>query len=120
MSQHLEALFLNKEIIGVGAFINHELMGYLYGEVNQAPHKKSIVVSYEGVALKTGYLFELLRSLYAHAAKLWVSQDIFEHIVLVPLANTHYYRAFQHLGFAIEQVYAVLDVEKHCFSDEKK
>jgi ribosomal protein S18 acetylase RimI-like enzyme len=110
----LQELFKNHRVSGVVAFYNNSLVGYLFGEIiSDDFNKKSISVSYEGVAIKKEYSYELLKQLYTEAAKLWVEIGCFVHSIYVPLGDKSYLEAFQHLSFAIEQVHAVLIVDEY-------
>lgn len=112
--EKLETQFEKHELIGVGAFINDILIGYIFGEItNNSNQQKKIHVSYEGMAVKQNHSIEIVRQLYCKVATYWIENDCFEHSVIVPLGNKQYYEAFQHLSFAIEQVYAVLSVKEY-------
>ena len=110
----LERLFAESKIIGIGAFVNDELVGYLMGEIvisNRAG--RYAMVPYEGVAIRGDQSSELIRSLYTKVSALWLEQGCFDHSIFVPIANQVYYEAFLHLSFAIEQVHAVMNIEEY-------
>jgi len=113
ITDKLEKLFASK-IIGIGAFVNGELVGYLMGEIvisNRAVRYAS--VPYEGVAIKADQSSELIRYLYAEVSVLWLDQGCFKHSILVPIGNKVYYDAFLQLSFAIEQVHAVMNIDEY-------
>lgn len=114
ISDSLEKLFADSKSIGVGAFVNNELVGYLIGEIMISTRSgRYVSVPYEGVAIRTDQSSELIKYLYAKVSMLWLDQGCFDHSVRVPLANTVYYQGFLHLSFAIEQVYAVMNLEDY-------
>lgn len=64
-----EELFVNSKVIGIGAFSNEELVGYLIGEINIDNRRGRYVwVPYEGMAIRMGQSSELIRNLYAKAS----------------------------------------------------
>ena len=110
----LEKLFVNSKIIGIGAFINDELVGYIMGEIRINNRVgRCALVPYEGIAIRGDQSSELIRYLYAKVSVLWLEQGCFSHSALVPIANTVYYEAFLQLSFAIEQVHAVMNIEDY-------
>jgi hypothetical protein len=110
----LEELFVNSKVIGVGAFVNDELVGYIMGEIKINNRiGRCAWVPYEGIAIRTDQSSELIRYLYAKVSVLWLEQGCFSHSTLIPIANTVYYEAFLQLSFAIEQVHAVMNIEEY-------
>jgi GNAT superfamily N-acetyltransferase len=63
----------------------------------------------ESYALAADASPELLRDLYAAQAEAWVEQGYFNHYVMVP-AGSPLLDAWLQLGFAYQQVYALLDL----------
>ena len=110
----LEKLFADGKVIGIGAFVNDELVGYLMGEIVISTRSGRVAwVPYEGVAIRRDQSSELIRHLYAKVSVLWLEQGCFDHSILVPIGNTVYYDAFLHLSFAIKQVHAVMNIEEY-------
>ena len=110
----LEKWFANSKIIGIGAFDNEELVGYIAGAVKVDNNRgRYTLVPYEGVAIRKDQSSELIKYLYTKVSVLWLEQGCFQHSVLVPVGNTLYYEAFLQLSFAIEQVHAVMKIEEY-------
>lgn len=109
----LENLFLNK-VIGIGAFTNKELVGYIIGEI-KIDHLRGrhVWVPYEGIAIRMDQSAELIRHLYAEVSVIWLEQGCFMHYSIIPLGNQAYYDAYQRLSFFIQQVHAVMDIEDY-------
>jgi hypothetical protein len=110
----LEELFVDSKVIGIGAFDNNELVGYVMGEIRFNNRMgRHAWIPYEGIAIREGQSSELIRYLYAKASILWLEQGCFSHFCLVPIANQVYYDAFIKLSFSIEQVHAVMNIEEY-------
>jgi len=110
----LEELLVNSKVIGIGAFLNDELVGYIMGEIKIDDRRgRHAWVPYEGIAIRTDQSSELIRHLYAKASVQWLEQGCFSHYTLVPIGNTVYYEAFLQLSFAIEQVHATMNIEEY-------
>lgn len=105
---------LNEESIGIGAFIQDELVGYIVGEVkNYKGKEKSIEVPYEGIAVLSAYSMNLIRELYAKISVLWKRNGFLKHKICVPLGQEEYLKAFMQLSFSIDQVYAGLKISDY-------
>lgn len=114
IKDELKELFADSKVIGIGAFVNGELVGYLMGEIIISTRVGRFVsVPYEGVAIRADQSSELIRYLYAKVSVLWLEHGCFDHSIVVPIANTVYYDAFLRLSFAIEQVHAVMNIEEY-------
>lgn len=114
ITDNLEELIVNRKVIGIGAFVNDELVGYIMGEIKINNRiGRCAWVPYEGIAIRTDQSSELIRYLYSKVSVLWLEQGCFNHSALVPIANTVYYEAFLQLSFAIEQVHAVMNIEEY-------
>lgn len=110
----LEQLFVNSKVIGIGAFANNELVGYIMGEIKIDNRRGRYAwVPYEGMAIRTDQSSELIRYLYAKVSVLWLEQGCFSHYTLIPLGNQIYCDAFQQLSFSIEQVHGVMNMEEY-------
>jgi len=110
----LEELLVNSKVIGIGAFLNDELVGYIMGEIKIDDRRgRHAWVPYEGIAIRTDQSSELIRHLYAKVSVLWLEQGCFSHYTLVPIGNTVYYESFLQLSFAIEQAHAVMNIEEY-------
>jgi ribosomal protein S18 acetylase RimI-like enzyme len=110
----LEKLFVNSKGIGVGAFINDELVGYIMGEIKiDTSRGRHVWVPYEGIAIRMDQPSELIRNLYAKVSVLWLEQGCFSHYTIIPLGNQTYYEAFQRLSFFIQQVHGVMNMEDY-------
>ncbi|MCM1991403.1 GNAT family N-acetyltransferase [Oceanirhabdus seepicola] len=109
-----EELFVNSEVIGMGAFLNDELVGYIMGEISiHNLRGKHVWVPYEGIAIKMEQSPELIRNLYAKVSVKWLEQGCFSHYTMIPLGNQEYYEAFQGLSFFIEQVHGVMNMKDY-------
>lgn len=109
-----EELFVNSKVIGIGAFSNEELVGYIIGEIKIDNRRGRYVwVPYEGIAIKTGKSSELIRILYAKVSVIWLEQGCFNQYTLVPLGSQEYYEAFLRLSFSIQQVHAIMNMEEY-------
>lgn len=111
-----EKLFVNSKIIGVGAFANGELAGYIMGEIKIDTtylRGRHAWVPYEGIAIRMDQSSELIRNLYAKVSVLWLEQGCFNHYTFIPLGNQLYYEAFLRLSFFIEQVYGILNMKDY-------
>lgn len=114
ITDKLEELFANSKVIGIGAFVNDELVAYIMGEIKINNRiGRCAWVPYEGIAIRRDQSSELIRYLYAKVSVLWLEQGCFSHSTLVPIGNTVYYEAFLQLSFAIEQVHAVMNIEEY-------
>lgn len=108
-------MFVNSKAIGIGAYVNDELVGYIIGEIklDASMRGRHVWVPYEGIAIRMDQSSELIRNLYAKAAVLWLEQGCFSHYTLVPLGNQAYYEAFQRLSFFIQQVHGIMHMEDY-------
>ncbi len=110
----LEKLFVNNKVIGMGAFINNELVGYIIGEIKVDNLRgRHIWVPYEGVAIRMDQSSELIRNLYTKVSVEWLEQGCFMHYNIIPLGNQVYYDAYQRLSFFIQQVHGVMNMEDY-------
>lgn len=110
----LEKLFINSKAIGIGAFTNDELVGYIIGKIRiDNGRGRHIWVPYEGIAIRKDQSSELIRNLYAKVSVLWLEQGCFSHYTLIPLGNQVYYEAFLRLSFFIQQVHGIMNIEDY-------
>ena len=110
----LEKLFTDNKVIGMGAFANGELAGYIIGEIKVDSRRgRHVWVPYEGIAIRMDQPSELIRNLYAKVAILWLEQGCFMHYTIIPLGNQVYYEAFLKLSFFIQQVHGVMSMEEY-------
>ncbi|WP_242850065.1 GNAT family N-acetyltransferase [Clostridium polynesiense] len=110
----LENIFVNSKAIGIGAFSNDELVGYILGKVKiDNGRGRHIWVPYEGVAIRKDQPSELIRNLYATVSLWWLEEGCFSHYALIPLGNQVYYEAFLQLSFFIQQVHGILNIEDY-------
>ncbi|SET83974.1 GNAT family N-acetyltransferase [Lacrimispora sphenoides] len=107
----LEKLFINSKAIGIGAFVNDELVGYIVGRI-KIDHERGrhVWVPYEGIAVRRDQPSELIRTLYAKVSNLWIEQGCFHHYALIPLGSKMYYEAFLGLSFSIQQVHGIMNI----------
>jgi len=114
----LQGLLTTGKAIGMGAFSRGELVGYLIGMIRiDTRMGRCTVIPYEGVAVAEDQPADLIRYLYAETSVLWLEHGCFTHSAFVPLADPLYKEAFLRLSFALEQVYAVLDLEEYKYFD---
>ena len=109
-------LLADNKAIGIGAFVNDELTGYILGEIKTDItylRGRHIWVPYEGIAVRSDQSPEIIRDLYAKASVLWIKQGCFRHYVLLPIGNQAYYDAFKYLSFAIEQVHGIMNINNY-------
>lgn len=107
-------MFKNNDVIGIGAFLNDKLVGYLFGIITISTRiGRGIVVPYEGLAIRKDHNLELIRKLYAEVSPLWLEQGCFQHSIFVPLANKTYYESLINLSFAVEQVHGILNIDEY-------
>lgn len=109
LTERLSELLNKSNETGLGIFKDNELIGYIIGQVKlDTLRGRHIWVSYEGIALKSGHSFELLRKLYEKVSVLWLEQGCFTHYMVIPLGSTVYLEALQGLSFSIQQVHGVM------------
>lgn len=109
-----EELFVNSKVIGIGAFSNEELVGYLIGEIKiDSRRGRHAWVPYEGIAIRMGQSSELIRNLYAKVSVIWLEQGCFNQYTLVPFGSQEYYEAFLRLSFSIQQVHAIMNMDEY-------
>lgn len=114
VSKRLKEIFNENHVIGIGAFSEDQLVGYMFGEIIISTRVgRCAWIPYEGVAIGSDQSSELIRQLYAHVSVRWLEHGCFKHSVYVPVANPVYYNAFVHLSFAIEQVHAVMPIDAY-------
>jgi len=112
----LEDLFVNSKVIGIGAFDNDELVGYIIGEMkidNLRGRGRHIWVPYEGIAIRMDQSSEIIRELYTRVSVLWLEQGCFSHHTFIPLGNQMYFEAFQRLSFSLDHVYGIMNMEDY-------
>lgn len=110
----LEKLFVNNNVMGIGAFSNNELVGYIIGERKiDTVRGRHIWVPYEGIAIRMDQSSELIRNLYAKVSVAWLEQGCFMHYMIIPLGNQVYFDACQRLSFSIQQVHGVMNIEDY-------
>lgn len=109
-----EELFVNSKVIGIGAFSNEELVGYLIGEIKiDSRRGRHAWVPYEGIAIRMGQSSELIRNLYAKVSVIWLEHGCFNQYTLVPFGSQEYYEAFLRLSFSIQQVHGIMNMEEY-------
>ncbi|GLC89275.1 GNAT family N-acetyltransferase [Lysinibacillus piscis] len=114
ITELFEKLLTTKKIIGMGAWMNNELVGYIIGEVKiDSLRGRHIWVPYEGIAIQMEQSSELIRHLYAQVSLAWLEQGCFTHYAMIPLGQPTYYDACQRLSFSIQQVHAVMNMKDY-------
>jgi GNAT superfamily N-acetyltransferase len=109
----LENTFNEHKIVGIGAYEEDELVGYLFAQIKfDETRGKHAWVPLEGMAIKQGKSGELIRTLYAEVSRLWLNYGCFTHYVLAPTGDNLFIDAFQRLSFGFEQVHGVLDISR--------
>ena len=109
-----EELFVNSKVIGIGAFSNKELVGYIIGEIKiDSRRGRYAWVPYEGIAIRMGQSSELIRILYAKVSVIWLEQGCFNQYTLVPLGSQEYYEALLRLSFSIQQVHGIMNMKEY-------
>lgn len=114
VTELLETLLTSGGAVGTGAFVEDKLVGYLAGKIKaDALRGKHAWVPYEAMAVGEGQSPELIRALYARTSSAWLEQGCFTHYAIVPLGSPSCFSAFQRLGFSIQQVHGVMDLEEY-------
>jgi GNAT superfamily N-acetyltransferase len=120
IQSNLVITFRNEKLMGMGAFIGEEMVGYLFATFESSNLYGAMAwIPYEGIAIKTYESKELIRLLYAQASQEWVEQGCLYHSIYSPLGQDIYYQALLHLSFHIEQVYGVLSMNRYQVLDTK-
>ena len=110
----LEKYFQDGLIIGQGAYLKGQLVGYLFAEITSMGRMGTVAyVPYEGMAIDRDQPYELVRMLYSKLAPLWLEQGCFNQMVLLPKGQAGFMDAFINLNFSLEQVYSVLNVDHY-------
>jgi GNAT superfamily N-acetyltransferase len=110
----LEKAFTEYNIVGMGAFLEDELVGYLFAQIKfDETRGKHAWVPLEGMAIKQGESVELIRRLYAEVSRLWINYGCFTQYVLAPTGDSRFVDAFQRLSFGFEQVHGILDISRY-------
>lgn len=110
----LEKTFTEHNIVGMGAFLGDELVGYLFAQIKfDETRGKHAWVPLEGMAFKQGESVELIRKLYAEVSRIWLNYGCFTHYVLAPTGDSRFVDAFQRLSFGYEQVHGILDISRY-------
>ncbi len=105
----------HKQVTGVAAIQDGQLLGYLLGElVIEEVWGRSAWVRLPGIAvrpeLEASHARELLRHLYASLAAPWVEAGILFHFAQIPASQKEMLETFFSLSFGIEQVYGLADL----------
>lgn len=103
---------LTKDYCGIVAHYNNKIVGYIVAKLIEFPLRgKHAWVPYEGLVVDNNFdTKDIIRNMYKYAAEKWVQKGFFNHSINIPLGNPVYFEALMHLSFAIEQVYALLDL----------
>ncbi len=114
IADFFKKMFINSKVIGIGAFDNDELVGYIIGKINiDNVRGRHVWVPYEGIAIRRDQPSELIRNLYAKVSTMWLEQGCFSHYTLIPLGNQTYYDALLQLSFFIQQVHGIMNLEEY-------
>lgn len=110
----LKNYFEDGMIIGMGAYVEDELVAYLFAEIISRGRMDTLAhVPYEGMAIGKDQPYELVRMLYRKLAPLWLEQGCFNQMVVIPKAQAGFMDAFINLNFSLEQVYSVLSIDHY-------
>lgn len=110
----LDHFFNHEQTMGIGAFRDDVLIGYLFGYQKSNRSKDSIiVVPYLGLAIHQTDDELLIKMIYQEVSKLWLKNGCATHHITTPLGNKTYMNALLHLSFAYDQAYAILDVNDY-------
>jgi GNAT superfamily N-acetyltransferase len=108
----VEAALTRPRASAAAALRGGRLSGYMAGDVLIDPlWGRAAWVRLAGWALAPGESAELLRDLYAALAAEWVRRGVFDHYAIVPAADAAALAAWHSLGFGIEQVHAIADLD---------
>jgi len=111
IEQLMNDFLSSTNIIGLCAFIDDVIVGYIVGEIRVDAYRgngRHIWVPYHGIAICREQSPELLRELYSEVSKLWIKAGCFNHIINIPLGDHLYLEALQRLSFAIDHVHGVM------------
>lgn len=115
----LSASFEKPNTYGITAFAENRMAAYLIVHVKPREERgRSVWVDYTDMAYDQAEQAEIIRELYAKAAKEWVQIGCLSHYAFVPLGDPSLLSAWLNLGFAYQQAYAMLDL--HEFSGEEQ
>lgn len=103
-------LFEKKQVIGVGAYEDNILKGFILGILTKSKYKNYILVPYTCIAVVKDNPNDLLYHMYAFVSKAWVQEKFFQHEIYIPLGDQSYQEAFFNLCFFMEQTYAILQI----------
>lgn len=97
---------------GVAALRDGRLLGYMVGKlVLDQLWGRSAWVSLAGCTLSPELSLDYVGRMYAELGSHWVADGCFTHFVLAPVAESELVRAWFSLGFGIEQVYGLVDLD---------
>jgi ribosomal protein S18 acetylase RimI-like enzyme len=112
-SAAITALWHKPRATGSAAMKDGQLMGYMIGEtVIDSLWGRSAWVRPAGMGLAAGQEAGLMRHLYAATSARWVDYGIFFHFAVTPVPNAELVQAWFSLSFGIEQVHALLDLNR--------
>ncbi|MFW6272398.1 MAG: hypothetical protein ACOC2U_01295, partial [bacterium] len=107
---------LSKDYCGIVAKENNKIVGYIVAKLKEfSLSGKFAWVPYEGLAVDKTNPKDIIRNMYKYAAERWVQKGYNKHSIYIPLGNPIYFEALMHLSFAIEQIYALLDLKDFPF-----
>ena len=110
----LEKYFKESLILGMGAYVEDELVAYMFAEIISRGRMGTLAhVPYEGMAIAKDQPYELVRMLYTKLAPLWLEQGCYHQMVLLPKGQAGFMDAFINLNFSLEQVYSVLNIDHY-------
>ncbi|HAX03183.1 MAG: hypothetical protein A2Y45_07100 [Tenericutes bacterium GWC2_34_14] len=112
LTNTIKSMFSDHSWVGVGAFDEELLIGYIMGKCELLERKSIVKVTFEGISLKHDVSSEVLRQIYQHVSMLWIEQGCLKHEVYIPLGDHRYLKALQGLSFFEEQAYAINDLSK--------
>ncbi len=114
--ENVTKLVDNETVIGLCAYNDDLLLGYLIGEIRidaVRGNGRHIWVPYEGVAIREGQSAELLRTLYSEVSLLWNEKGCFNHIINIPLGKSLYLDALMRLSFSIDHVHGIMKLSDY-------
>jgi len=107
----VETAWCHTHTSGAAALENGRLVAYVFGEAKaDTLRERHIWMHFAGHAVDPQHDPELYRDLYAVVGQAWLNKGYSHHFILLPAAPDARKDAWLQLGFAYEQVYALLSL----------
>lgn len=108
----LQSIWNRRGASGAAAILGGRLVGFLIGHPSADPlRNRHVWMHTAGHALHETVDAEVYRDLYAVLGEQWVRNGFFDHFILTSANTWDDLTAWLQLGFACEQVHALLDID---------